>query len=109
MFAAITPLLFLGSVLGRIKFSAWCILVPLWSTFVYGVDAFLLWGAVTSLRRGRSTSRVVSSSICRPAFQVSWLPGFWGLDCYGTDNTPYPTTWSWPQSVLASCGWLERI
>ena len=44
MFAAITPLLFLGSVLGRIKFSAWCLLVPLWSTFVYCVDAFLLWG-----------------------------------------------------------------
>src|SRR5208283_877176 len=44
VFAAITPLLFLGSVLGRIKFLAWCILVPLWSTFVYGVDAFLLWG-----------------------------------------------------------------
>jgi Amt family ammonium transporter len=44
VFAAITPLLFLGSVLGRIKFSAWCLLVPLWSTFVYGIDAFLLWG-----------------------------------------------------------------
>ena len=44
VFAAITPLLFLGSVLGRIKFLAWCLLVPLWSTFVYGVDAFLLWG-----------------------------------------------------------------
>jgi Amt family ammonium transporter len=33
VFAAITPLLFMGSVLGRIKFSAWCLLVPLWSTF----------------------------------------------------------------------------
>ena len=29
VFGAITPLLFLGSVLGRIKFSAWCILVVL--------------------------------------------------------------------------------
>jgi Amt family ammonium transporter len=44
VFAAITPLLFLGSVLGRIKFTAWCLLVPLWSTCVYAVDAFLLWG-----------------------------------------------------------------
>src|SRR5580692_6540352 len=44
VFAAITPLLFLGSVLGRIKFSAWCLLVPLWTTCVYSVDAFLLWG-----------------------------------------------------------------
>ena len=58
MFAAITPLLFLGSVLGRIKFSAWCLLVPLWSTFVYSIDAFLLWGGGTSPRRVRSTIRV---------------------------------------------------
>ncbi len=35
VFAAITPLLFMGSVLGRIKFFAWCLLVPLWSTCVY--------------------------------------------------------------------------
>jgi Amt family ammonium transporter len=44
VFAAITPLLFLGSVLGRIKFKVWFIFVPLWTTFVYTVNAFLLWG-----------------------------------------------------------------
>jgi Amt family ammonium transporter len=44
VFAAITPLLFLGSVLGRMNFKAWLIFVPLWSTFAYGVNAFLLWG-----------------------------------------------------------------
>ncbi|MGH9102236.1 MAG: ammonium transporter [Acidimicrobiales bacterium] len=44
VFAAITPLLFLGSVLGRIKFKAWIMLVPLWTTFVYAINAFLLWG-----------------------------------------------------------------
>jgi Amt family ammonium transporter len=43
-FAAITPLLILGSVLGRINFKAWMLFVPLWSTFVYSVNAFLLWG-----------------------------------------------------------------
>jgi Amt family ammonium transporter len=44
VFAAITPLLFLGSVLGRMSPKAWLIFVPLWSTFVYTVNAFLLWG-----------------------------------------------------------------
>ena len=44
VFAAITPLLFLGSVLGRMSFKAWAIFVPLWSTFVYSVNAFLIWG-----------------------------------------------------------------
>jgi ammonium transporter, Amt family len=33
VFAAITPLLFLGSVVGRINFKVWLIFVPLWSTF----------------------------------------------------------------------------
>jgi Amt family ammonium transporter len=44
VFAAITPLLILGSVLGRINFKAWMLFVPLWSTLVYSVNAFLLWG-----------------------------------------------------------------
>ena len=44
VFAGITPLLFLGSVIGRISFKVWLIFVPLWSTFAYSVNAFLLWG-----------------------------------------------------------------
>src|SRR6266851_5943742 len=44
VFAAITPILFIGSVIGRISFKAWMIFVPLWITFAYAVNAFLLWG-----------------------------------------------------------------
>ncbi len=44
VFAAITPLLFLGSVVGRINFKAWMLIVPIWSTFIYSVDAFSIWG-----------------------------------------------------------------
>src|SRR5579859_4382065 len=44
VFAAITPLLILGSVVGRMNFKAWMLFVPLWSTIVYSVNAFLLWG-----------------------------------------------------------------
>ncbi len=43
-FAAITPLLFLGSVVGRMSFKAWLLFVPLWSGLVYSVNAMLLWG-----------------------------------------------------------------
>ena len=44
VFAAITPILFLGSVVGRISFKVWLLFVPLWITFAYAVNAFLLWG-----------------------------------------------------------------
>jgi Amt family ammonium transporter len=44
VFAGITPVLFLGSVIGRINFKVWLIFVPLWSTLAYSVNAFLLWG-----------------------------------------------------------------
>src|SRR5580700_241178 len=44
VFAAITPILALGSVLGRVNFKAWIPFVALWCTFVYAVNAFLIWG-----------------------------------------------------------------
>jgi Amt family ammonium transporter len=44
VFAAITPILMLGSVLGRINFKAWIPFVILWSSIVYTVNAFLIWG-----------------------------------------------------------------
>lgn len=43
-FAAITPAILAGAVLGRINFKAWMLFVPLWSTLVYSVNAFMLWG-----------------------------------------------------------------
>ncbi len=76
VFAAITPLLFLGSVIGRIKFFAWCLLVPLWSTFVYGVDAFLLWGGGYFAQEGALD---FSGGLRHPhvgrGVRVSWPPG----------------------------------
>ena len=44
VFAAITPILIVGSVLGRMNFKAWMIFVPIWSSIVYTVGAFSLWG-----------------------------------------------------------------
>jgi Amt family ammonium transporter len=44
VFAAITPILALGSVLGRVNFKAWLPFTAVWITFVYTVNAFLIWG-----------------------------------------------------------------
>jgi len=51
-FAAITPLLFLGGLLGRLKFKAWLLIVPLWITFVYCINAALVWGGGFFAQKG---------------------------------------------------------
>jgi ammonium transporter, Amt family len=78
VFAAITPLLFIGSVLGRIKFLAWCLLCPLWSTFVYGVDAFMLWGGGYLAQEGAldfSGGFVIHMSAGVSGFVAAWVLG----------------------------------
>src|SRR3984957_12557545 len=78
VFGAITPLLFMGSVLGRIKFSAWCLLVPLWSTCVYSVDAFLLWGGGYFAQEGAldfSGGYVIHMSAGVSGFVAAWVLG----------------------------------
>jgi ammonium transporter, Amt family len=44
VFAAITVIILAGSVLGRMNFRAWVIFCPVWTTLVYTVGAFSLWG-----------------------------------------------------------------
>src|SRR3981081_3037069 len=44
VFAAITVILLLGSILGRTSFKAWMVFVPVWITVVYSVNAFSIWG-----------------------------------------------------------------
>jgi Amt family ammonium transporter len=44
VFAAITPIILAGSILGRMSFKAWMIFVPLWTTFIYSIGAYSLWG-----------------------------------------------------------------
>ena len=104
VFAAITPLLFMGSVLGRIKFSAWCLLVPLWSTFVYSVDAFLLWGGGYFAQEGAldySGGYVIHMSAGVSGFVAAWVLG---PRLLRDDSTPSRTIWSWPGSGRESCG-----
>lgn len=43
-FAAISPAILAGAVLGRMSLKAWMVFVPVWSVLVYSVNAFMLWG-----------------------------------------------------------------
>jgi Amt family ammonium transporter len=52
VFAAITPLLFVGAFVGRLKFKAWLLIVPLWITGVYCINAALLWGGGFFAQKG---------------------------------------------------------
>jgi len=42
VFAAITPLLFIGAIIERMSFKAWLVIVPAWSLFVYSMLAYWL-------------------------------------------------------------------
>jgi Amt family ammonium transporter len=78
VFAAITPLLFLGSVLGRIKFKVWVLFVPLWSTFVYSVNAMLIWGGGYWGHEGAldfSGGYVIHLAAGTSGFVAAWLVG----------------------------------
>jgi Amt family ammonium transporter len=44
VFAAIAPAILAGGILGRMNWKAWMLFVPAWSSLVYSVNAFMLWG-----------------------------------------------------------------
>jgi ammonium transporter, Amt family len=78
VFAAITPLLFLGSVLGRIKVKVWMIFVPLWTTFVYSVNAMLIWGGGYWAHEGAvdySGGYVIHLAAGTTGFVAAWVIG----------------------------------
>ena len=52
VFAAITPILMLGSVLGRFNFKAWIPFVALWTLLIYTVNAFMIWGGGFFAQKG---------------------------------------------------------
>ncbi|MGH7692513.1 MAG: ammonium transporter, partial [Candidatus Dormibacteria bacterium] len=78
VFAAITPLLFLGSVLGRINFKVWAIFVPAWTTCAYTVNAFLVWGGGWWAQRGAvdfSGGFVIHLAAGTSGFVAAWVIG----------------------------------
>jgi len=78
VFAAITPILMLGSVLGRVRFKAWIPFVLLWSTFVYTINAFLIWGGGWFAQQGAvdfSGGYVIHLSAGVSGFVAAWVIG----------------------------------
>jgi Amt family ammonium transporter len=78
VFAAITPILMLGSVLGRVNFKAWIPFVALWCSIVYTVDAFLIWGGGFFAHHGAvdfSGGYVIHLSAGVAGFVAAWVIG----------------------------------
>jgi Amt family ammonium transporter len=78
VFAAITPILMLGSVLGRVNFKAWIPFVLLWGSCVYTVNAFLIWGGGWFAQKGAvdfSGGYVIHLSAGVSGFVAAWVIG----------------------------------
>jgi Amt family ammonium transporter len=78
VFAAITPLLMLGSVLGRINFKAWIPFVALWTVLVYTINAFLIWGGGWFAQQGAvdfSGGYVIHLAAGVSGFVAAWVIG----------------------------------
>jgi len=78
VFAAITPILMLGSVLGRINFRAWIPFTLLWGSCVYTVNAFLIWGGGWFAQKGAvdfSGGYVIHLSAGVSGFVAAWVIG----------------------------------
>ena len=78
VFAAITPILMLGSVLGRVNFKMWLIFVPLWMTCIYCVNAFLIWGGGFWAQKGAvdySGGYVIHLAAGVSGFVAAWVIG----------------------------------
>ncbi|HEY1689288.1 MAG TPA: hypothetical protein VGF95_10550, partial [Solirubrobacteraceae bacterium] len=78
VFAAITPILALGSVLGRVNFKAWIPYVLIWITFVYTINAFLIWGGGYFAAHGAldySGGYVIHLAAGISGFVAAWVIG----------------------------------
>jgi Amt family ammonium transporter len=78
VFAAITPILMLGSVLGRFNFKAWLVFIPLWTSLVYTINAFLIWGGGWWAAHGAldySGGYVIHLSAGVSGFVAAWVIG----------------------------------
>jgi Amt family ammonium transporter len=105
VFAAITPLLFLGSVLGRMNFKAWIIFVPAWTTCAYTVNAMLIWGGGFWGQKGAldySGGYVIHLAAGISGFVAAWVIG----PRLARDRNSFPPTNLLLVAVGAGILWL---
>src|ERR1700710_451412 len=78
VFAGITPILMLGSVLGRFNFKAWIPFVALWTLLIYTVNAFMIWGGGFFAQQGAidySGGYVIHLAAGVSGFIAAWVIG----------------------------------
>ncbi len=78
VFAAITVIIMAGALVGRMRFTAWIIFVPLWMTFIYTVGAFSLWGGGWLAGAGvvdYSGGYVIHLTAASSGFVAAWMVG----------------------------------
>ncbi len=78
VFAAIAPGLLAGAILGRMNFKAWILFVPIWTTLVYSVGAFWLWGGGWLAQLGAvdySGGYVIHVAAGVSGFVAAWVIG----------------------------------
>src|ERR1700710_558113 len=78
VFAAITPILMLGSVLGRFNFKAWIPFVALWTLLIYTINAFMIWGGGFFAQQGAidySGGYVIHVAAGISGFVAAWVIG----------------------------------
>ncbi len=78
VFAAITPILALGSVLGRFNFKAWIPYCIIWIPVVYSTNAFLIWGGGFFAQHGAldfSGGYVIHLAAGVSGFVAAWVVG----------------------------------
>ncbi len=63
MFAVITPALILGAFAERMKFSAFCLFIVLWATFVYDPVAHWVWGLGGFLSRSDAAGNPTAGAL----------------------------------------------
>ena len=94
----------LGSVLGRVNFKAWIPFVVLWSSLIYTVNAFLIWGGGWFAQHGAvdfSGGYVIHLSAGVSGFVAAWVIG---PRLPATARSTRRTTWRWSRSAPACCG-----
>ncbi len=89
-FAIITPALIAGAFADRMKFSAMCVFMVLWSLIVYCPIAHSVWSAtgMSAPRSARSTSPAAPWCTSTPA-----SPGWCARSCWASASATGTTTW----------------
>ena len=109
-FAIITPALIAGAFADRMKFSAMCVFMALWSLFVYSPGMHMVWSSIRLLVAGRSVLDFAGGTV------VHINAGVAGLVCalvmgkragYGTINmAPHNLAYAVIGASLLWVGWF---